>query len=287
MHRMFARAGLITAASSLLLAGLALAQLKLPRVSQSATLSQTIGLTDLTVTYSRPGVKTRVIWGDLVPYDKPWRTGANEATAFTTTDSIEFGGQALAPGTYSLFTIPTAGEWTVALNSEKDLWGAFQYKPEQDVLRVKVKPTPAEPQEWMSFAFEDLSPTSANLVLRWEQLRVAVPIAVAVNPMVLASFRTAVASARADYLRKCTAASRWCLENDPAPAAARDWLEQALAIEKNYSTLGLLARWQMKDGKKKDAIATAQQAIALGKASEDKVDTAPLEKMLADWRAAR
>ena len=113
------------------------AELKLPRVSPGATVSQTIGTTDLTVEYSRPGVKGRVIWGDLVPFDKPWRTGANEATRFTTTDAITFGGQPLPAGTYALLTIPAKDEWTIVLNSEKDLWGAFQYKPDKDVLRFK------------------------------------------------------------------------------------------------------------------------------------------------------
>ncbi len=286
MIRTLGTATLVVAAIALVTAP-APAQLKLPRVSPAASVTQSIGLTDLTVTYSRPGVKNRVIWGELVPYDKSWRTGANEATSFTTTDEIQFGGQKLAAGTYSLFTIPTKDEWTVVLNSEKDLWGAFEVKPDKDVLRAKVKPTPAEHQEWMLFAFEDLTPASANLVLRWEKLRVAVPIAVDVNAKVLAGCRAAVDTAKADNWRTRLSASRWCLDNDQAAAEARSWMEQALKIEKNYSTLGLLARWQLKDGKKSDAIATAQNAIAAGKASKDKVDTSQLEKSLSEWQAAK
>ncbi len=287
MIRILLKAAIPAAAVSTLVAGLAGAQLRLPRVSPAASLTQTIGTTDLTVTYSRPGVKNRVIWGNLVPYDKPWRTGANEATTFSTTDEIQFGGQKLAAGTYSLFTIPTADEWTVVLNGEKDLWGAFAYKPEKDVLRVAVKPTPAEPQEWMIFTFEDLTPGSASLVLRWEKLRVAVPITVDVNSKVLADCRSAVAAAKPDDWRTRNSAARWCMDNDQALAEARAWLDQALKIEKNYGTLGTLARLQMKDGKKREAIATAEQAIAAGKAAKPPTDTAQLETLVAEWKAGK
>src|SRR5215813_10394309 len=94
-----------------------LAQLRLPLPSPNATVTQTIGLTDVTVTYSRPGVKGRVIWGELVPYDKPWRTGANASTTIAFTDDVTVEGKKLAAGTYSVYTIPGKGEWVVAFNS--------------------------------------------------------------------------------------------------------------------------------------------------------------------------
>jgi hypothetical protein len=268
-----------------LLAPAAHAQLKLPRVSPAATVTQTIGLTDLTVAYCRPGVKGRVIWGGLVPYDEPWRTGANEATRFTTTDSIQFGGKGLAAGTYSLFTIPGKDEWTVVLNSEKDLWGAFEYKPEKDVLRVTVKPEAAEPQEWMELSFEDLTPASANLVLRWEKLRVAVPIVVDVNGKALAAARTAIAAAKSDDWRTPYQAASFCFTNDVALDEGAKWLAKSLAVQSNYSNLGLQARWQMKQGRKAEAIQTAGKALEAAKASKDKIDTSALEKSLAEWKA--
>lgn len=263
------------------------ADLRLPRVSQSASVTQTIGLTDLTVTYSRPGVKGRVIWGGLVPYEKPWRTGANEATTFTTTDSIRFGGRALAPGTYSLITIPGTAEWTVVLNAEKDLWGAFDYKPEKDVLRVTVHPTPAEAREWMEFAFEDLAPDAANLVLRWEKLRVAVPIVVDVNSHALTAIRAALATAKPDDWRTPRSASDFALSNQVALDEGRTWMRSALAIQENYQTRSLEARWQMKDGHREEAIRSAQKALALARASKESVETGPTEKLLAEWTAKK
>ena len=274
-----------------LLAPAAHAQLKLPRVSPAATVTQSIGLTDVTVSYCRPGVKGRVIWGGLVPYDEPWRTGANEATRFTTTDPIQFGGKELAAGAYSLFTIPEDDEWTVVINSEKDLWGAYEYKPEKDVLRVTVKPTVAEPQEWMEFSFEDMTPgsltigaNSTNLVLRWEKLRIAVPIVVDVNGKTLAGARTAIEAMKSDDWRTPYQAASFCFTNDVALEEGWKWLEKSLGVQQTYQNLGLQARWQMKQGKKADALKTAEKALELAKASKDKVDTSALEKLMTEWK---
>jgi hypothetical protein len=268
-----------------LLAPAAHAQLKLPRVSPATTVTQSIGLTDLTVSYCRPGVKGRVIWGGLVPYDEPWRTGANEATRFTTTDPIQFGGKDLAAGTYSLFTIPGKDEWIVVINSEKDLWGAYEYKPAKDVLRVTVKPSAAEAQEWMELSFEDLTSNSANLVLRWEKLRVAVPIVVDANGKTLAGARAAIDSMKSDDWRTPYQAANFCFTNDVALEEGWKWLERSLGVQQTYQNLGLQARWQMKQGKKADAIKTAEKALEVAKASKDKVDTSALDKSLAEWKA--
>jgi hypothetical protein len=275
----------LLAAAATLTATAAIADLKLPRVSPSATLTQTVGLTDLTVAYSRPGVKNRVIWGGLVPYDTLWRTGANEATTFTTTDPIQFGGKPLAAGGYALFTVPGKDEWTVIVNSEKSQNGAFNYHQDKDVMRLTVKPTEAEPQEWMQFTFEDLTPTSANLVLRWEKLRLAVPIVVDANGKALAAARDAVAKLKSDDWRTPMQAANFCLTNEVAMDEGQKWLEKSLSIQTNYNNLSLQARWQMKQGRKDDAIKSAQKALAAAKTSKDKVDTSATEKLLADWTA--
>jgi hypothetical protein len=263
------------------------AELTLPRVSPKATVTQTLGLTDLSVTYSRPGVKGRVIWGDLVPYDKPWRTGANEATTFSCSDAVQFGGKRLPAGTYSLLTIPGQAEWTVVLNGEKDLWGAFEYKPEKDVMRIRVKPAAADHQEWMRFSFEDLTPETANLVLRWERLAIAVPIKADVNAKALAAARVAMAKLEKDDWRTPYQAASFTLNNEVAMAEGWKWLRKSLAIQENYSNLSLLARWHMKAKRKTEAITAAEKAIAVAKASKEKVDTAQTEKLLAEWTAAK
>ncbi len=283
---------IICTAAALAIATLAtpsFAQLKLPRISPDAKVTQSVGLTDLTVTYSRPGVKGRTIWGDLVPYGKEWRTGANNATTFTTSDEISFSGKTLPAGTYGLATVPGKDEWTVIINSVSDTWGTV-YDPSKDVLRVTAKPQTAPFQEWFSVGFDDLSPDSgnaicdqANLVIRWENLRVAVPIKVEVTKKALANCRAAVAEAKADDWRTAFSAARYCFQNEVALDEGRGWLDKSLGVQKAYSNQTLLARWQMKDGKKKEAIATAQQAVAAGKASKETVDTSEAEKLLTEW----
>lgn len=147
-----------------------------PRASPNASVSQTIGVTEVTISYGRPGVRGRKIWGGLVPYGQVWRTGANEATTISFTRDVLIEGQKLPAGTYALFTIPNENEWTIIFNKNPKQWGAFDHDPQQDVLRVKVKPQAADHEEWMNVSFRDLSRDSATLVLRWE--KIAVPFRV-------------------------------------------------------------------------------------------------------------
>ncbi len=144
-----------------------------PRVSPNASVSQTIGTTVVTIEYGRPAVKSRSVWGGLVPAGEVWRTGANEATTIEFTSDVTIEGQKLPAGKYALFTIPGPNEWTIIFNRTAKQWGAFRYDAGQDALRVKVKPSPAPHQEWLSFHFEDLAADAATAVLRWE--KVAVP----------------------------------------------------------------------------------------------------------------
>lgn len=268
---------------TLALAGPARADLVLPRISPNASVTQTIGVTDLTVTYSRPGVKGRTIWGELVPYDKPWRTGANDATTFTTTDDIRVAGEPLPAGTYSLFTIPAIGAWTVIFSRQHDLWGAFDYDEKQDALRVPAVPTSAEPTEWMQFTFEDLTPNSANLTLRWKELKLAVPIVVDVNGITLAKARTELAKAPADDWRTRMRAAQFTFDNDVAMDEGAKWLEESIAIQPTYANLNLKARWAAKAGDTKGAVATAKRALEINKAAEKPADASSLETLLAEW----
>jgi hypothetical protein len=270
---------------ALITSGPARADLALPRISPNATVTQTLGITDLTVKYSRPGVKNRPIWGALVPYGKPWRTGANDATNFTTTDPITVAGKPLPAGTYALFTIPTADEWTVIFSKQKDLWGAVDYDSTQDMFRVNVKPTAGESLEWMEFSFENLTPQSADLVLSWEKVRVAVPITVDVNAITMAKGRAELTASMSDDWRTRYRLAQFCFDQGIDLADASKWLDQSIAIKPGYSNQALRARWLAKDGKKKEAGAVAQKAIAAGKAAKPPADTSSLEKDLASWTA--
>jgi hypothetical protein len=144
------------------------------RVSKNGKTTGTVDGVDVTLEYGRPNVKGREIWGGLVPYDRVWRTGADEATTITFSADVLVEGEALPAGTYALFTIPGEEAWTVIFNQTADQWGAFEYDEEKDALRVSVAPREHEMVETMDFAVED-----GAVVLRWEELAVPFRIAAA------------------------------------------------------------------------------------------------------------
>ncbi|MCZ7602869.1 MAG: DUF2911 domain-containing protein [Melioribacteraceae bacterium] len=147
-----------------------------PRLSPKASISQVIGYTEVTINYSRPGVKERTVWGELVPYDKVWRTGANEATTIEFNNDVRIEGNEVPKGKYSLFTIPGEMEWTIILNKEWEQWGAFKYSEAADQLRFKVKPQKSEFTERLTFSVDYLSPYSANIVSEWNEIEVSFKI---------------------------------------------------------------------------------------------------------------
>lgn len=281
-------------AASGLSTGSASAEFTAPRISPNATVTQTLGMTDITLTYSRPGVRGRTIWGELVPFGKPWRTGANDATKFICSTEITVNGQKLPAGTYAFFTIPGESEWTVVFSKQKDLWGTNDYDPGQDQLRVTTRPESAPFQEWMDFSFQDLapdalprSPGDGKLVLRWERLAVPVTIETQVVERTLAAARAEMASLKADDWRTPLRAANFCHDQDVNLDEAMQWAQKSAAIQESYQTLSAVAKLQAKTGKTKDAIATAKKAIKSGKDSKDKVDTSATEKLLAEWTAKK
>ncbi|MBS1787026.1 MAG: DUF2911 domain-containing protein [Acidobacteria bacterium] len=146
------------------------------RPSPRASVEQQIGLTNVMIRYGRPQTKNREIWGKLVPWNRVWRAGANEATTITLSRDVLIEGQTLAAGSYSFFVIPSENDWTVVFNRVAHQWGAFNYNPDFDALRVKIKPRPAEMSEWLTYSFEPSEPKSAFLVLRWEKMKLALRI---------------------------------------------------------------------------------------------------------------
>ena len=148
------------------------------RVSPNATLTQTIGTHQVLVTYGRPFVKGRQIFGDLVPYGEPWRTGANEATYVEFPVDVRVEGEALSAGSYSIYTVPGEDEWTIIFNNNANQWGT-QYDSSADELRVTTTPETAPHREMLTFTFHDVSNQSADLVLRWAEVWVPITIEIA------------------------------------------------------------------------------------------------------------
>lgn len=263
--------------------------LNLPRPSPNASVTQQVGTTTLSVKYSRPGVKGRAIWGGLVPYGQPWRTGANEATQFTCSDDVSIEGQPLAAGTYAVVTIPTADSWVVAFSKQKDMWGSNGYDPAQDALRVTVKPQAAPATEWLQFAFDPTSANETELALRWEKLRVPVRVTVDVTAKVLRDCRAAVAAAKDDDWQTRYRAANWCLDNRQATDEAAAWAGKALELKENFQTLATAAKASAASGDKAKAIERMKRAVELGKADKNLVPAQiePMEKLLAEWTGGK
>ena len=266
------------------------AALRTPRVSPDATIKQTIGITDLTMTYSRPGVKGRAIWGALVPYDTPWRAGANEATTFQSADDIQVGGQKLPAGKYSFFARPGKSDWTFIFSKLQDQWGTNTYDSTQDALRVRVSPEPAEFTEWMGFEFDSLTANSTRLSLRWEKLRVPVTLRADNDARMLAQIRKALPEAKSDDWTTPFQAARYAFENNLGTSEeVSGWLDRSLKISEKFQNLGLQARMFAKAGKKAEAIGIGEKAVSAEKIrvlkeGEERGDTKSLEKLIEEWK---
>ena len=293
--------------------GFAQSSLRLPRPSQKASVMQTIGVTDVSITYSRPGVKGRKIWGDppagaaageatlddgrarpkdavIVPYGHVWRAGANEATLFKVTDDVLVNGQPLPAGSYSLHAVPGPAEWTIIFNKDDGQWGSFSYDAAKDALRVKTKPeTTADNQEWLSYSIEPEKENAARVNIRWERLRVPFTVEVKdVNALTLAKARAAIASAKPDDWQTPLQAANYSLSNKLDLDEAMRWAEQSIKAKENYNNLNLKARILAAQGKTADAIATGEKALQVGKAANANAQAmANFEKTLAEWKAKK
>jgi hypothetical protein len=304
-----------TVAALLAFASVAQAQVRAPRPSQKASVMQTVGVTDITITYSRPGVKGRTIWGDppagastsaatlddararaanavIVPYGHVWRAGANEATQFTVTDDVLINGQPLKAGTYSMHMIPGKDEWTVIFNSDAGQWGSFTYDEKKDVLRVKTKPqAAADTQEWLQYTFDPVTDTTAQVNLRWERLRVPFTVEVKdVKGLAVEKMRAAVAAAKPDDWRTPLQAANYVFTNNLTAnnEEAMQWLDKSLKTKETFNNLYTKARVLGQMGKAAEAVATAQKALQIAKAPDSGIDAitiADLEKRMGEWKA--
>ncbi|HEX8499870.1 MAG TPA: DUF2911 domain-containing protein [Pyrinomonadaceae bacterium] len=311
LPRAAAAALLLAAAGASLPA--ARAQVRLPRPSQKASVSQTVGVTDVTITYSRPGVKGRTIWGDppagaaagtatlddararpanavIVPYGHVWRAGANEATQFAVTDDVLVNGQPLKAGTYSLHAIPGRDEWTIIFNSDAGQWGSFSYDEKKDVLRVKAKPqTTSDSQEWLTYTIDPDGESSARVNIRWEKLTVPFTVEVKDVPaLTLAKARQSVAAAKPDDWQTPLQAANYLLNNKGDLTQALAWAEQSVKARENFNNLNLKARILAAQGKTAEAVSTGEKALQVGRAANAPAQAiAAFEKTLGEWKAKK
>ena len=237
--------------------GLQAQGLKMPQPSTAQTITQAFGLGTISLNYSRPNVKGRQIFGDLLPYDQIWRTGANSATVIKFTEAVKIEGQDLPAGEYALFTIPGKTEWTIIFNKGVKDWGTYTYADSNDVLRVKVKPVMLQDKvETFTIQLGRIYDTTAQLQLMWENTAVHVNISTDIDKRVMADIAEAMKGEKKPYF----AAAQYYYANGKDLTTALTWMNEAekQMVDAPWVKLAK-ARVQLKMGDKMGAVKTAKE----------------------------
>jgi hypothetical protein len=261
------RGGLLMGAASLVLAAVpATAQLPpldMPQASPAASVSQRIGLTDVTVTYHRPAVNKREIWGKLVPYGDVWRAGANQNTTIELSTPATVGGKPVPAGTYGLHTLPGQNEWSVMLSSTNTAWGSFSYDEKEDVIRFQVQPKPADMEERLEYRFENPTDDSVDLVLQWEKLAVSIPIKIDLNATVTASLQKQLRGLGRFGWQAWNQAAQWELQHNGDLGQALKWADQSITTQKTFANMRTKAAVLEKQGDTAQAEALRADALKI------------------------
>lgn len=236
-------------------------KLELPAPSPTSTVKQRVGITDIEIVYSRPGVKGRKIFGGLEPWGEIWRAGANSATKVSFSTPVKFGGQPVPAGTYGLFAQIGESEWTVILTKAPEQWGAYSYNAKDDVARAAVTPVKlAELVETFTIDVNDIRDGSATLNLMWEKTRVPVKIEIDTVGMLVPQLEAIMAS---DAPKKpYVPAAMFYLDNKLDLRKALAWMDAAIAAEPNaFYYVYRKAKVQAAMGDKAGALATAKASM--------------------------
>lgn len=239
----------------------AFADLELPRTSPKAKVAQEIGLTEITVEYFSPAVKKRAIWGELVPFDKIWRTGANNCTKLSLSREAVVGGKNVKEGSYCIFTQPAKnGAWKVMINEDVTLAGTEGYDPKKDVAVFAATPEKRVHRERLAFFFEDVTQTTGNLTLAWENIGLVIPIKVDTNTHALAN----IDRLKSDSWRDYAFAARYMLEEQKNPERADELITKSRELETTWFNTWVHAQILAAQGKKSEALEQAKEANSMG-----------------------
>lgn len=254
-------------------------QIITPRPSPKASVSQMVGVTKVTIDYGSPGVKNRVVWGELVPYNEIWRTGANELTTITFDDPVEINGTELTAGTYGIHSVPGKTEWEIIFSKDAKVDGPSTFIPEKEVLRVKAKPEEHHFMERMTFLFTDVTDNSADVNLLWGKLKVSFSLETNAQDLTFAKARQQLSWS------PLFQAAQYCLTNNVNLEEGLKWIEASCLINEVYWNTRVKAQIQNKLGMKKEAVATMEKAIDLGsKMQSPPFDYDNMKAMLSDWK---
>ncbi|HYK57081.1 MAG TPA: DUF2911 domain-containing protein [Flavisolibacter sp.] len=253
--------------------------LRTPQPSTTQTIKQDFGIGNIELSYSRPAMKGRKIFGELVPFGKVWRTGANNATTLTFTDSVTIGGTKLAPGKYGLLSIPNKDQWTLIISNQTDVTSPAAYKQESDAARVNVKPVSLKDAvETFTMQFANVKSNSADLQIMWDNVAVSLPITTDVDGKIMAQINNLINKDNRPYFQ----AAMFYMETGRDLNQAVSWMDKA--IEQNPNAFWVYhqkANALAKLGKKNEAKAAAQKSMEIAKEAQND-DYVELNKKLLD-----
>jgi len=268
----------------LLCSSLAVAQIQTPQPSPSTKLEQVVGLTEVKIEYSRPAMRARTIMGDLVPYGSLWRTGANKNTTLSFSDPVTVGGQALAAGTYALFTRPGKSLWEVFFYTETENWGTPQEWQSKSVAAVIEVPTQslAEPEESFTISINELTNTGANIHLSWENTRVTLPLEVPTDEKTMASIKeTMKGTPKAEDLYQAAVYYR---ESGRDLQTAKKWIGKAIEMDPGKYWMYRQQALILADlNKKEAAIKAAQSSLELAEKAGNQDYVRLNTKAIEEW----
>lgn len=256
--------------------------LRTPQPSPTQVVKQNFGLSDVELSYSRPSIKGRKIFGDLVPYNKVWRTGANQATTITFGDDVMIGDKKVPAGKYGLLTIPGENEWTIIVTKQLDVTSPAAYKQDQDVARVtaQVQQLPFDVETFL-ISFDDVKASSMNLAFLWERAAVIVPVKSDVDSKIMAQIDDVMKQDNRPYFD----AALYYINSGKDLNKAVQWLDKAIQQQPNaFWAYHQKANALAKLGKKQEAIATAQKSIEIAKQAKNDDYVALNEKLIASLK---
>ena len=240
---------------------------RIPEASSTQTIIQDFGLGKITITYSRPNVKGRVIFGGINPYGQVWRTGANAATTINFTENVVMEGHSVPAGTYSLFTVPDKDQWIVILNKVVKQWGAYSYKQSEDFLRFTEKPVILdEKRETFTIQFANATTQSNDLHLVWDHTAISIHMQTDDDAKITANIEELMKGDRKPYYFN---AIQYYYENNKDMKKALGWALEAEKVDPGTWYKLWEARIRLKMGDKAAAIAAAQEGIKMAQANKD------------------
>lgn len=255
-------------------------KLDLPAKSPGAKVMQTAGLTDITIEYSSPAVHGRKIWGGLVPYGEVWRAGANAATRITFSKDVMIEKTPVPAGTYGFFALPTATTWQLILSKNVNQFGAFEYKKEDDLLRVTVKPTAIAPRERLAYLVSNFTEEAASIDLEWEKVRVSLPVTLKTQEQAMANIKDATDNA----WQPMNAAARYLLDQKNY-AEALTKVDASIMARETWLNTWVKAQILAGQGKYKEAYPLAEKAQSLGQQKpKDFFYAEDVKKALSEWK---